>query len=383
MASEGELIYEGSNFFRQRLTLATLCGKPIKIKNIRTSDAEPGLKEYEASFIRLLDKLCNGSQIVVNDTGTSVLYKPGILMGGQLDHSCSNQRAIGYYLEPLFMLSPFCKNPVIITLTGVTNNKVDPSIDMIRTSMLPVMKKFFGTDDELSLKLVKRGLQPGGGGTVTFTCPIRRTFRSFQWLESGRVKRIRGVAYSSRVAPAVTNRMLDAAKKVFATFLTDVYFTVDNAKGKSPGFGLCTVAETNKGSYLSAESISNPPSDDVDIRLPEDIGQEAAWRLLEEIYRGGCVDSLCQPLVLLFMILTSKDISKIVLGPLTPYSIHFLRHIRDFFQVTFKIDEYQDNADLFSDGDKEAEEKEFRCGEKKLVLTCVGIGYTNVSKGQI
>lgn len=377
---ESEIVtYDGSNFFRQRLILATLSGKPVKIRNIRTTGEEPGLKEYEANFIRLLDRLCNGSHIEVNETGTSVLYKPGVLVGGKMEHLCSNQRGIGYYLEPLFMLAPFCKIPVNITLTGVTNNKVDPSVDMIRYSLIPVVKNFLVIEEGLSLNMVRRGLAPAGDGVVTFTCPVRRNLKPFQWLENGKIKCIRGVAYTSRVAPVVANRMLDAAKKVFSNFLTDIYFSVDNAKGKSPGFGMCTVAETNKGSYMCAESISSSPGEDKEIKLPEDIGQEAAWRLLEEIYRGGCVDTVCQPLVLLFMVLTAKDVSKIVLGPLTPYSMHFLRHLRDFFQVTFRIDEHRDNSIKFSE---EEVEDVSRTGAQKLLLTCVGVGYTNISKGQ-
>ena len=38
------LTYEGCNFFRQRLVLATLSGKSVKIKNIRVYDDDPGLK---------------------------------------------------------------------------------------------------------------------------------------------------------------------------------------------------------------------------------------------------------------------------------------------------------------------------------------------------
>lgn len=39
-----DLIYEGCNFFRQRLVLATLSGKSGKIKNIRAFEDDPGLK---------------------------------------------------------------------------------------------------------------------------------------------------------------------------------------------------------------------------------------------------------------------------------------------------------------------------------------------------
>lgn len=38
------LKYEGHNYFRQRLVLATLAGKVLKIDKIRSNDANPGLR---------------------------------------------------------------------------------------------------------------------------------------------------------------------------------------------------------------------------------------------------------------------------------------------------------------------------------------------------
>ena len=125
--SSGRLIYEGCNFFRQRLVLATLSCKPVSIVNIRSRENDPGLKgtapftafivykrflilcgifyvEFEASFIRLLDKITNGSKIEVNETGTAVHYEPGLLYGGKIEHDCNTQRSISYYLEPLLAL---------------------------------------------------------------------------------------------------------------------------------------------------------------------------------------------------------------------------------------------------------------------------------------
>lgn len=43
MANQG-LVYDGCNFFRQRLVLSTLSGKRVKIKNIRSREDEPGLR---------------------------------------------------------------------------------------------------------------------------------------------------------------------------------------------------------------------------------------------------------------------------------------------------------------------------------------------------
>ena len=79
-------VYEGCNFFRQRLFLSTLSGMPVQIQNIRAYEEEPGIREFEASYLRLIDKLTNGTKIEVNETGTAITYIPGLLVGGEFDH---------------------------------------------------------------------------------------------------------------------------------------------------------------------------------------------------------------------------------------------------------------------------------------------------------
>nr|XP_058960547.1 RNA 3'-terminal phosphate cyclase-like protein [Pocillopora verrucosa] len=148
-----DLTYEGCNFFRQRLVLATLSGKSVKIKNIRAVEDDPGLKDFEASFIRLLDKVTNGSRIEINETGTMLFYKPGLLTGGTIDHDCNPQRSIGYYLEAVVLLAPFCKKPIRLTLKGITNDRHDPTVDIIKTVTLPLVKKFVVDDEGLDLKV--------------------------------------------------------------------------------------------------------------------------------------------------------------------------------------------------------------------------------------
>ncbi|TKS84622.1 RNA 3'-terminal phosphate cyclase-like protein [Collichthys lucidus] len=319
MASHG-LTYDGCNFFRQRLVLSTLSGKRVKIKNIRSKDDDPGLRDFEASFIRLLDKVTNGSRIEINQTGTVLFYQPGLLHGGPIEHDCNMQRSIGYYLEALLMLAPFMKTSVKATLRGVTNDPSDPTVDMLKSTALPVMKQF-GIDGEgFELKMA--------------------------------------------------NRIVEAARGVLNQFIPDIYIHTDHMKGpnsgKSPGFGLTLVAETLNGSFLSAEMASTPQGQGDPI-LPEDLGRSCAKLLLEEVYRGGCVDSSNQSLALLLMTLGQQDVSKVLLGPLSPYTIEFLRHIRDFFQIMFKIEVQKSSEDSRKGGDK-------------ILMTCVGVGYSNINK---
>lgn len=48
--------------------------------------------------------------------------------------------------------------------------------------------------------------------------------------------------------------------------------------------------------------------------------------------------------------------------------IQFLRHMRDFFGTIFKMETENRN------------EEDLRVGTEKILMTCVGAGYTNLSK---
>lgn len=50
----------------------------------------------------------------------------------------------------------FGKGPLSITLRGVTNNELDPSVDIVKEIMLPFLSKF-GVEGAI-LKINKRGL---------------------------------------------------------------------------------------------------------------------------------------------------------------------------------------------------------------------------------
>lgn len=65
--------------------------------------------------------------------------------------------SIGYCLEALLVLGLFCKSPLTVKLKGVTCNNMDPSVDHIKSSMLPVIKKFILDDEGLDITIAKRG----------------------------------------------------------------------------------------------------------------------------------------------------------------------------------------------------------------------------------
>jgi len=93
--------------------------------------------------------MTNGTKIELNPAGTSVMFTPGLLHGGQIHHDCCVQRGIGYYLDALIALGPFCKNSLNVTLRGVTNSKDSPSVDHIKGAALSLLKRFLLVDEGL------------------------------------------------------------------------------------------------------------------------------------------------------------------------------------------------------------------------------------------
>jgi RNA 3'-terminal phosphate cyclase-like protein len=215
------------------------------------------------------------------------------------------------------ILSLFAKNPVEITLKGVTNSDSDLSVDVLRVVSLPLLKRF-GIDSGLSIKVNKRGCLPNGGGEVFFSCPIVKELKPIRLTEVGKIKRVRGLAYTAKVNPAMATRVIQSSRELLNEFIPDVWVYTDNYKGPSsgasPGYGESLIAESTTGCLLSAEKIG------VKDLSPEDMGSEIVQILLDEIAQGGAVDSAHQALMFVLMTLCPEDVSTLRIGKLTPYS---------------------------------------------------------------
>ncbi|KAF7805756.1 putative RNA 3'-terminal phosphate cyclase-like protein [Senna tora] len=366
---------KGSQSFRQRLVLATLSSTPILIEDIRTDETWPGLQKHEVSLLRLLEKISDDCVVEINETGTKLKYKPGIIMGGKhLSHDCGVSRSIGYFLEPLLLLGLFGKKPLTIRLKGITNDPKDPSVDTFRSTTLPILKRFGVPSEGLDLKIESRGVPPNGGGEVVLAVPIVQSLTAVTWMDEGMVKRIRGVTFSARVSSQFENSMIHAARGVFNRLLPDVHIFTDHKAGpqagNSPGYGISLVAETTSGCFISADTaISRARAEETsdftddekkDLMPPENIGQQIAFSLLEEIEQGGVVDSTHQGLLFLLCALCPQDFSKIRVGKLSQHGIETLRNIREFLALKFVIKPDPNTG--------------------TVILKCIGSGLKNLSR---
>ncbi|KAK3228152.1 hypothetical protein Dsin_008014 [Dipteronia sinensis] len=379
---------KGSQNLRQRLVLSTLASTPLLIQEIRAEDTWPGLHPHEVSLLRLIEKVCDDCMVEINETGTKLKYKPGTVMGGKnLVHDCGVSRSIGYFLEPLILLALFAKKPLSIRLKGITNDSKDPCVDTFRSTTLPMLKRFGVPSEGLELKIESRGAPPHGGGEVILTVPTVEKLTAVNWLDEGMVKRIRGVTFSARVSSQFENAMIRSARGIFNCLLPDVHIFTDHKAGpqagkhslshkektfhgRSPGYGISLVAETTSGSFISADTAVSYAQlgeageiEDEEKRVltpPEDVGEQIASFLLEQIEQGGVVDLTHQGLLFLLCALSEPDVSKVRIGKLSPYGIETLKSIREFLGLKFSINQDPSTG--------------------TLIFLGMGCGYKNISR---
>lgn len=341
------LRFTGHRALRQRLVLSTLTGKSVRISQIRpSSPTNPGLADYEVSFLRLLEAVTNGSIIEISYTGTILVYRPGLITGNvagpglsgsvirhELPAGCT--RGISYFLLPLCLLAPFSKSPINVLFAGpgvITSATPtgDMSADSVRTAILPLFERF-GIFNNIEVRILRRsslgrdGMGGNGEVQLSFGHQVRLP-KTVHLLNPGRVKRIRGVAYCIGVSGSNNARMIDAARGVLNPLVSDTYIfsdvssaplssqgRIEGAAGKKRtgiGFGLSLVAESSTGSLYSADVPSAPEGG----QTPEDIGRQCAYQLLETISLGGCVPLSAAPTVLVLMAMGSKDVGRLLLG---------------------------------------------------------------------
>ncbi|KAI3874154.1 hypothetical protein MKW92_041265 [Papaver armeniacum] len=141
---------------------------------MRADELNEGLRTYERNLLSLIvEEISDGGYAEINETGTKIKYKPGVLICGKHAFDCGVERSI-----PLILL-------------GITNDSKDPTVDTFQTTTLNIVKRF-GIDSEVvDLKIVRRGAPPDGGGVVILKVPMVENILSVRM-----VKTIKGTTCS-------------------------------------------------------------------------------------------------------------------------------------------------------------------------------------------
>lgn len=378
--------FQGASLFRHHLVCSLLTQRRIVLSGIHSrseaalaagateeelEEGAPvvpggpvGIRDFEANFLKFLDRVSSGSQMSVSDSNTRLSFSPGLILGGTFSHAVPPSRCVSYIIEAALLLLPFAKYPSEITFTGATQHDDDLSVDTIRTVTKRWMS-MFGV--ECDLRIVRRGVAPNADGCVILSVGNVRRLRAVTATDRGRVRRVRGIAFSCRASADLAKRCATSAKGVLLGFLPDVYVVTDVNNGRqgipglSSGYGVVLVAETtSKHCVIAQETIAALREE------AEEVGLRASRLLLDQIADGGCVDGPHQAMVLLLMAASPDDISSVRFGTLTEGAVSAMMMMERYFGVTCAVKSEEQRGDGLLPATS--------------VVTCMGANLVNVSK---
>lgn len=136
------LKFHNATNYRQLFTLSLMTGKSL----VLTSD-EP-FQSYELRFAELVVEITKGSRVFITNKNKQIEFKPGSIEQDHFEYSpefhCGNTRSLGYFLEPFFIIGLFSKDHLNFILTGITNDNIDFSVDVLKNSLIPFLGQFLG-----------------------------------------------------------------------------------------------------------------------------------------------------------------------------------------------------------------------------------------------
>ena len=289
----------GGQMVRSALALSMITGEPFRIKNIRASRNNSGLKAQHLAAINCL-RAISKSRALDAELGSSTLeFFPSPINRFRYDLNIGTAGSITLVLQALLLPLAFADKKSIITITGGTDVAWSMPIDYLTNVLLPILKPML--DCEIALE--KRGYFPEGGGKITLVVkPLlrRSNFSSTKdFLESCRALdipidllnrkkliAIEGISHASKALESqnvaernVHSAQLSLASVAFARIRTDYA----NVRSIGAGISLWAICGSEGETRLGSDSLDKGSE-------TGRIGQEAAEKLIALFGTNAVVD---------------------------------------------------------------------------------------------
>ncbi|MDH3500920.1 MAG: RNA 3'-terminal phosphate cyclase [Nitrosopumilus sp.] len=153
----------GGQIVRTAITLSCITKKPIILENIRQNRKNPGLKPQHLTAIKILQKICKVKVDGAYIGSTSFTFIPNDVKEVSLKEDIGTAGSISLVLQVLIPVSAMCQKKLELSIRGGTDVLWSPTIDYTRYVLSEAYTRL---GINFSMKLIKRGYYPKGGGEV-------------------------------------------------------------------------------------------------------------------------------------------------------------------------------------------------------------------------
>lgn len=290
--SEGE---GGGQVLRGAVALSCITGRPTRIFNIRAKRPKPGLQPQHMMSIEAAGRVAGGVVDGLSLGSTEVRFTPGVIAVGKYDFDVKTAGSVTLIIQTLLPILAFAKGDSEVSLSGGTDVPWSPPVDYVKQVMLPYLGHF---GVQAGLEVQRRGYYPKGGGRCILRVKGTEGFAPFRMVERGKVECIRGISHCANLPSHVARRQGEAAKKVLGSSgMENVRVAEELALAAGLGSGITLWADAGNGIRLGGDALGARE------KRAEEVGREAAEKLIREIRSGMAADSHIGDMAALYMAL--------------------------------------------------------------------------------
>ena len=327
----------GGQILRTAIALSAVAQKPCHVFNIRKGRPKPGLMPQHLLGLRALGELCNGSLEGDELESEEIKFYPDNIDGEQTSITVRIQTAgsITLVLQTLLLPSLFSKKPIEIFFRGgATDTFFSPTIDYFRYAFLGILKKMIPTENTsrpVAIDIIKRGYYPEGGAEVKVTV-FPSKLRPLNLTERGQFRKITVISGASEFLKnkKVAERQLAGVREVLGKLKLFVEEKSEYYNTQCPGSQICLIAEF-KNTVIGTDNLGKLG------KRAEDVGKEAALKLLREQKSGACLDKHLADQTLPYMALAGCK-SQVTVSEVTDHCKTNIWVIEKFLEGKFEID---------------------------------------------
>ena len=330
---DGAKLNGGGQMLRTALAMSIVKNKPFEMTNIRHKRPNSGIKKQHLSAIEILKKLSNSKTENAFLGSKSIKFFPGEFKGGSINFDIETAGSITLVMQAIMLPMIFLK-PTRVKITGGTDVLWAPTADYFKNVLSFYYRKYC----ELDVKILKRGYYPKGKGVISVkTKPYNiKTPKPLSLTKQYNDFTIVGISHASKdlMNKEVAERQASSANEILKRGLhKEANIDILYSETESTGSGICLWAAFNDFQRETAYVLGTDKLGGKKISA-ENVGKDAALRLIEEI-KSGVVDKLLADQLIPLLAIVGGEIKTSEITEHTETNIFVVNKFLDKQEIVF------------------------------------------------
>jgi RNA 3'-terminal phosphate cyclase (ATP) len=197
----------GGQILRTSLSLAALTAKIVRLENIRTGRAKPGLRPQHLTAVRALAQITRAQLDGDTIGSTHLTFSPQGIFPGHYTFDVAEKTgsagSVSLVAQTLLPVLQFAESSSTLIIKGGTHVPWSPPVHYLIAVFLPALQEMGGNGD---LTIQQWGFYPQGGGEIRLAIRPGRRLKAVEWTRPPEPENFQGLSAAANLPRHVVQR---------------------------------------------------------------------------------------------------------------------------------------------------------------------------------